>query len=184
MTADQHPALITEDSGLPSLTLVLPGDAGQVLTGLALAISKTRQTMAGWVEAFRRRRVGCAASGGQLGQAMARGQVVTGEHVIDHLDENIAGVFGLWDPVRGPGSPARRRAARRAPSSRWRHRWLGLPAGAGGCRCPGRSIICDRPDVPAPLTAGARPGPVMPGRLSPWRACSRPVSARGVSWPG
>jgi len=94
---DQHPALITEDSGLPSLTLVLPGNADQVLTDLALAISKTHQTMAGWVEAFRRRRDECAASGDQLGQAMARGQVVTGEHVIDHLDENIVEVFGLWD---------------------------------------------------------------------------------------
>jgi hypothetical protein len=114
MSNDLHPALITEDGDLPSLTLLLLGDldADQTLNGLTRAISQTRAVMTSWVRQAQRRLIECAANGDQLGQALCRGRVLTGEHVIAHLDESIIEEFGLWDqyeaqaPVPGHGTRA------------------------------------------------------------------------------
>jgi hypothetical protein len=119
VTDSGHPGLSTDDSAIPALTLVLPGDAGEALENLARAVSETRAQMVSWVTLFKQRRNECAARGDQLGQAMAQGQVLAGEHIIDHLDENIVETFDLWDqyetqvPAQGgtasgrpPGAPA------------------------------------------------------------------------------
>jgi hypothetical protein len=107
MSIDGHPALSTDDPDLPGLTLVLVGDPGEILAGLARAVTETRAVMAAWVRLFQQRGAACAAGGDLLGQAMARGQVLTGEHVIGHLDEHIIEAFSLWDQygAQVPGPP-------------------------------------------------------------------------------
>ena len=99
MDAGQHPALIVEHDGLPSLTLVLPASLGndQALHGLARAIGQVRTDLADRARLLQRRAGECAASGDLLGQALCRGQLLASEHAASAIDEGIVGAFGLWD---------------------------------------------------------------------------------------
>jgi hypothetical protein len=115
VTDTNHPALAADDEVTPALTLVLPGDAGQVLKGLAEAVLQTRTDLSRWAAFCRRTREECAAVGDQAGYAVARGQIIAAAYAIAHLDENIIAAFGLWDqedvrlPVPAaaiPGDPA------------------------------------------------------------------------------
>jgi hypothetical protein len=109
MTDPCHPALDTNGEAIPALTLVLPADTGPDLAKLAEAVCRIRADLAAWLQFSRRRRDEYAAAGDQLGQAMARGQIVAGEHAIAHLDENIIETFGLWEQyhaqVPAPAAP-------------------------------------------------------------------------------
>jgi hypothetical protein len=54
-SADEHPALHTEHSDLPNVTLVLPAhlDADQALRGLLTSIEQTRDGLLSWARRFR-----------------------------------------------------------------------------------------------------------------------------------
>jgi predicted transcriptional regulator len=99
MNAEEHPALITDHDGLPTLTLILPRHLGkvQILQGLVQAIGQVRSDLAARACRFQRRVQECAASGDRLGQALCRGQVLGGEHAASAIDEEIIGIFDLWD---------------------------------------------------------------------------------------
>jgi hypothetical protein len=88
-----------DDDPPPSLTLVLPPglDGDEILAGLALAIGQARVMMAGWVRLSQQRFRECAARGDELGQAVCRGRILSGEHAVALIDENIIELFDLWD---------------------------------------------------------------------------------------
>jgi hypothetical protein len=49
----------------------------------------------------------CVASGDKLGQALCRGQVIGGEHAAVAIDEEIIGLFDLWEQYDDGTSQAR-----------------------------------------------------------------------------
>jgi hypothetical protein len=121
--ADEHPALNTEHSDLPSLTLVLPGylNGSQALQGLVRSIEQARDGLAIWVRRFRQLEEGYAASGDRLRQALCRGQALGAEHTAAMLDEEIIQAFDLWQQyeaqVPGPDNGTDRPAAPLQPGS-------------------------------------------------------------------
>jgi hypothetical protein len=97
-SADEHPALRTEHSDLPNVTLVLPAhlDADQALRGLLTSIEQTRDGLLSWARRFRQLEKGYAASGDRLCQAQCRGQSLGPEHAAGMLDQEIIEAFDLW----------------------------------------------------------------------------------------
>ena len=162
MNADQHPALITGHTVLPTLTLILPTglDGDQILQGLVQAIEQARTDLAARVDLFQHRVQECAASGDKLSQALCRGQVIGGEHAAMALDEEIIGQFDLWDQYDTTPQTRQHPSARQAPQA------ASPPAGdAGLSSAPGRrSLGLGRLEAAVMAVAWQAAGGWLPGR--------------------
>lgn len=99
MNPDQHPALATPHDPPVTLTLLLPSQLGkdQTLARLVQAIKQARNDIAARAELFHQRAEQAAACGDTLSQAIYHGKVVAGVHAATAIDEEIIGLFALWD---------------------------------------------------------------------------------------
>lgn len=99
MNPDQHPALATDRDPPQTLTLILPTrlSKDQTLARLVQAIGQVRSDIADRAELLHQQAEQAAARGDTLNQALCHGQVIAGDHAAAAIDEEIVGLFDLWD---------------------------------------------------------------------------------------
>jgi len=153
MNTGQHPAPPPGGSDVPALTLVLPPGLvnDQVLAGLAETIAQVRTQLAARAQLFHHRAGQNAASGGQLGQALCRGEALGSEHAVAAIDEAIVEMFGLWQQyeaqLSATGNPVPS-AEPPEPSAGWHAHDPSLAAPPAACTIWPRTRRSRRHDRP------------------------------------